>query len=372
MLHVVGPLPPPVHGAAAVTQAVAALCEASGIPFQVADTSPGPDLSGWRYHLGRARQFAAAASTLMRSKPGDGVYHSLSGGLGLAYDLVLVALNRLRGRRILFHHHSFAYLNQRSALMAAITTVAGTRALHLVLSPTMQHRFQELYGAGLAVATLSNLAFFELTPNATRHAAARRLATIGYLSNVTREKGIDRFLAIVEMLRARGSRIEARIAGPIADPGLKAEIERKAAALGGVHLVGPLYGAQKDAFLADIDLFVFPSRYANEAQPLVMFEALLAGTPVVGTARGCMPDLPSGLSVTLLDKDAENLAPLVEKLLLWERDADAFRIVVESAQRAREELRQVGVSDRIKVASMLAGTANAAPALRVSGPAGDA
>ena len=51
---------------------------------------------------------------------------------------------------------------------------------------------------------------------------------------------------------------------------------------------GPLYGEAKQAFFRAVDVFVFPTRYANEAQPAVVFEALAHGVPVLSYDRGCI------------------------------------------------------------------------------------
>ncbi len=63
------------------------------------------------------------------------------------------------------------------------------------------------------------------------------------------------------------------------------------AAAGVVQNAGLLDGDGVTAFLGDADLVLFPSVYANEAQPNVIIEALMSGVPVLTTPRGCSADL---------------------------------------------------------------------------------
>jgi glycosyltransferase involved in cell wall biosynthesis len=44
-------------------------------------------------------------------------------------------------------------------------------------------------------------------------------------------------------------------------------------------------------FLAQVDVFLFPSRYRHEAQPLVILEAQAAGARVVATNVGCVSSM---------------------------------------------------------------------------------
>lgn len=58
-----------------------------------------------------------------------------------------------------------------------------------------------------------------------------------------------------------------------------------------VEWVGPVSGGDKDAFYRSLDVFVFPSEYRFEAQPLVVLEALSYGVPCLVTDQGYMGEL---------------------------------------------------------------------------------
>ncbi|MCG3024525.1 glycosyltransferase, partial [Escherichia coli] len=57
-----------------------------------------------------------------------------------------------------------------------------------------------------------------------------------------------------------------------------------------VKYFGPVYGEDKTRFLNDLDVFIFPSRYYNEAEPLVVYEAAASGNYVIGSEVGSMKE----------------------------------------------------------------------------------
>ena len=159
----------------------------------------------------------------------------------------------------------------------------------------MAERLRERYNPGLRTEVISNFAFLgALEPHGTN--SSRGLSAIGYLSNISFEKGIDRFLDVMAALRARGSRLTGRIAGPFADHSVKHYVEERVAEIGGIEYVGPVFGESKSRFLSSIDMLVFPTRYLHEAQPLVVYEAQAAGVVVSASDRGCIAQMiPAGL-----------------------------------------------------------------------------
>jgi glycosyltransferase involved in cell wall biosynthesis len=57
---------------------------------------------------------------------------------------------------------------------------------------------------------------------------------------------------------------------------------------GALDYRGRVLGDDKAKFYRDIDVFVFPTTYANEAQPIVVFEAKAAGKDVIAYDRACI------------------------------------------------------------------------------------
>lgn len=80
---------------------------------------------------------------------------------------------------------------------------------------------------------------------------------------------------------------------------------------------GKKYGADKEAFFSNADIFVFPTYYPNECFPLVLLEAMQHGLPCISTAEGGIPSIiDDGFNGILAErKDANDLAEKISLLM---------------------------------------------------------
>ena len=340
MIILIGPLPPPVHGASLINQHVRDWLIRQHVPVLACSTLPASGTRGYRYLLGRIGAYLRCCKTILSAHAVDdrsAVYITLSGGFGLIYDFAVTLAARIKGYEIVFHHHAFSYINKPSPVLKAIVRAAGSKQTHIALCPTMALGLHKIYGAQLRIVIISNLIFFDLA-GVRRRDPGRSLAVLGYLSNISLAKGIDRFLDLLTLLRSRGSRLRAFIAGPFDDAQVRDLVERRIHQIGGVEYCGPVYGEEKSAFLASLDLLVFPSRYHNEAQPLVVFEAQAAGVPVAASQRGCLCEMLDRDPALRLDSTASDLTVLADQILEWEQEPESFG---KTARRARESFRAI-------------------------------
>jgi glycosyltransferase involved in cell wall biosynthesis len=185
----------------------------------------------------------------------------------------------------------------------------------------MQRSFCTRYGLKLDSAVISNLAFFEPQLSAVEEPSSFKM--IGYMSNITFDKGIDTFLDLMEQLKERGSALRAKIAGPFGDSATEQYVMSRIGDLDSIEYVGPVYGEAKERFLSSLDFFVFPTRYKNEAQPMVIYEAKLKGLPVAVSDRGSLGEMVDADDI-LLDAEGADIDALVEMLLEFERNPDLY------------------------------------------------
>ncbi len=116
-----------------------------------------------------------------------------------------------------------------------------------------------------------------------------------FLSNMIASKGYLDVLEAVRLLHERGVALHVDFAGRWTSDDDRAAFEQRVAAagLGAVvtHHGGLTDRARIKALYLDADVFLLPSYYPTEAQPLTIIEALNAGTPVVATRHAGIPDM---------------------------------------------------------------------------------
>lgn len=137
---------------------------------------------------------------------------------------------------------------------------------------------------------------------------------VGSLNEHNRYKGIDRLLDA--LAREDGPRVSALLVG---DGPLRAELEAHADARGlrgRVRFAGAIPNEQLPAYYAAADLFVLPSISGPENSPVVVFEAMATGKPVVASSlpgvREIVRDGDTGLLVP--PRDVAALAGALSRL----------------------------------------------------------
>jgi glycosyltransferase involved in cell wall biosynthesis len=300
----------------------------------------GGGLTAPVYHVRRLGRVAGAMAKagIWRLAGGRVLYQPCSGGFGVVYNLGLAAVARAVGLRNVLHHHSFRYIDRRFAPMAWLVRVAGRAATHIFLCEEMQARFEAVYGSVSGVV-LPNDVFIDRAeapaPAGSRDGPLR----IGLLSNLTAEKGLFEFLDLLRAASAEGL-AEGVLAGPATGDDARAIGEAQQALGAALDYRGAVHGEEKARFFADIDVFIFPTNYANEAQPLVICEAMAAARPVLAWNRGCIAG-QLGEALPPLDRDAPFTPWALDHLRRFAADRAALAEIgkanaARAAQKAAE------------------------------------
>jgi len=158
-----------------------------------------------------------------------------------------------------------------------------------------------------------------------------------YIGRLSAEKQIERIRPVLEALP------HTRLA-LVGDGPHRQQLERVFEGTA-TTFVGYLAGEELAAAYASGDAFLFPS--STETLGLVLLEAMAAGCPVVGAARGGIPDIVSdGINGCLYDPDeAHSLTAAVSRLL---GDADTRSQLRLAARLEAERWGWAGATEQLR------------------------
>jgi len=321
----VGQLPPPPNGMTLTTQALLSSEIVESLRVTHIDTSDHRaisnvgtlDLHNILLALKHGLKFAVA---LLRVRP-DVIYLPVARNrLGFLRDVLFLVPARLSRKPVVVHLHStsFAeYYGEESLVMRALIRLAfGPRTHAIVLAESLRDAF----------GPLVPLERTHVVPNGVPDVgggppAETRPPIVVHMTTMWTEKGVFDVLEIAA--RIRGLVPEARflLAGPWYAERERATAVQEVARLGlkdTVSLLGPVAGEGKARLLHEASVFLFPSRYRFECQPLVILEALAAGTPVVATRIGVLEE-------TIQDGVEGFLTPVGDQEALFTRTLTVLR-----------------------------------------------
>lgn len=325
---------PPVHGMAVVVGRFCELLERHADVLRhsiaAATLSRGP-----RYHASRTIRVLRALMLLARVRRRSRVvYMSCDGGFGLVYTVMMIATARLLGYAIYLHHNSYAYLSEPRRLMRLVVAIGGNRCSHIVLCERMREDFRKHYPRAQAFRIVSPAFAIEGPPSTGVARAISPRLRLGHFGNLTEEKGLATVFRVLAAARHDGIDLELLLGGPAVGPRDQSILRDGLDRAGGfARWLGPLFGSDRERFFSEIDLFLFPSRYANESYGLVVWEAMLRGIPVAVYRAGCLHrDAvgPGGLVIEPAADFANEIIPFLRRLTVA-----SFGAAASSAARSR-------------------------------------
>jgi len=295
-----GPFPPPLHGQSLCTKVLADKLCANGLGLLK------KNLSGHG-----ASPVGRLASKMLRhvtlpfgSSSARSAYISANSNAGMWLTAIAAGMLRFSGKRLFIHHHAYDHVRRRRLRMVALALAAGPDAVHVVLGNDMATQLQMHTPGVKHTFVLGNAGLVD--PALTELTNIPDGLCLGHLSNLSKDKGIEEVVELALALHRSAIPVKLLVAGSTTDEASSAAIERATASLGDNFVyLGPVAGAQKLAFFKQISHFIFPSRYRNEASPLVLLEAMAADVPCVCYDIGCIVEDVGSLGGLVIPKEAD-------------------------------------------------------------------
>jgi glycosyltransferase involved in cell wall biosynthesis len=235
---------------------------------------------------------AALAWSILRVRPRVVHLNSAMDPKGFWRDFVYLGVAKALGRKTVLQLHggSLPALLAKPAMRRMVRSVYSAADALVVLAQSEKRELAQI-GVAARVFVIPNgvdVAPFNDGAERVHSGRVRRLAFMGRL---IRAKGLFEAMEAARALRAEGGfrDLELRIAGSGPDRGEIEDWIRRNAMEQAVKLVGPVHDRDKIEFLREADVFVLPSD--REGLPYAVLESLAAGTPVIATRVGGIPDV---------------------------------------------------------------------------------
>lgn len=316
---IVGPLPEPIDGCSYANQVLLSALRGRGLTAEAVDTAARV-ISGQhgRFSLKKVLAFVLFYRHIPRVAHTDVVY--LTPGqtfFGLLKYAPFMALAKVFSKPYVIHLHGnhlgaqYANLTGLKRLLFRLS-VKGAAA-GIVLSESLRANFDGLLPATrvFVVENFAGDALFEPPPNAKEAGQLRVL----YLSNLMRDKGVLVLLDALQRLKHRGVDFHARLAGQL-ESGIREDICQGLENLGEyAEYLGPVRGEAKRRVLEEANVFVLPTHYPMEGQPISILEGLATGNVIVTTRHAGIPDIVGPEHGFLIPvRDVEALADALQHI----------------------------------------------------------
>ena len=327
---IIGVFPPPTHGLALVNEAMKSLIvkiESESSIFDLSSRSISRNLSNISIRFFKFLFIYPKYLLFSCFKKYHTLYIGLSGGFGQFYDLLILLIARVTKQNIFIHHHTFSHIYKFKLLTYLVIQSAGKNATHIVLCSLMKEKLLE-YRNSISCIILSNVAF--LSNNNIGTSAVRRLKTIGFLGNISIQKGIKIFFNVLEELNIQRP-INGIIAGPFQDSKSEMFTRNKLKNNSYISYLGPVYCDDKEKFFNTIDVLLMPS-ILEEAEPLVIHEAMSHGIPVIAYNKGCIKEILKQNSGIVVELNLNFIKYAIKLINIWINNPKTFDLIKTNSQ----------------------------------------
>jgi len=317
---VIGNYPPPIGGAAKNTEIISnALSEVTEVIKL--DTSVGglTHTKSLGYHIRRIKRTVYILKRLVKLKKYKqlSVYIVPDGGVGIVYTFLYFLVCRLSSYKVYCHHRTFQYIDSYKIFAAISFALIRQKARHIFLSESMAAKFMDKYPFNGEVLISDNSRYVQIIEDVKKSGGSNLI--LGHLSNLCDEKGVHEVLAVFDLLAPVIPDLKLIVGGEAVDSLVQKDINLFQSRWGErVEFVGYVNGEKKRKVYDEIDIFLFPTKFKQEAQPNVIYEAMSRGCVCVSWERGCISDMYTsscGEAISRSDDYIKSAVQYIEQLI---------------------------------------------------------
>lgn len=227
-------------------------------------------------------------------------------------DCFMIWTAHLLRRRIVLHAHGGGYAEfydrQPHWLQALIRATLNRVNAIVILGELLRSQFSFLSSPGSKLIVISNAIPIDISPEqrtSSKQLPASGIVSVLYMSNLIKSKGyLDCLEACRILVHERKLPIHLDFCGEFVAHAFSSERSDSAQEAKEKFLLaieakglsefvtyhGVVNGTAKKHFLSNAHIFLLPTTYAWEGQPISIIEALAYGTPVIATSHSGIPE----------------------------------------------------------------------------------
>lgn len=294
---VIGPFPLPVHGCSLANEVfVRQLANSDDLQVEIINTNAVNVSSNQvgAFSFGKIISFLKSYKKIALIKKADIVYTTPGQTFfGIAKYIPFYWLCKRMGIPYIIHLHGNHLGNEYKKLTGIkrgifAKYIKGASA-GIVLSDSLRDNFEDLIPAE-KVYVAENFALNEVIDYSNPVKFDDKLRLL-YLGNLMKEKGILDVLDSLILLRNAGVPFTADIAGKIEDESQDLILDRLEQLKDNITFHGVVHGQDKVKLLYGANVFILPTYYKMEGQPISIIEAMAAGNIIVTTQFSGIPDI---------------------------------------------------------------------------------
>ena len=294
---IIGPLPNPINGCSLANEVLMANLKKNGVACNAINTSTASVSShqGKQFSFRKAIGFVSTYFELYKIFFSQIVY--LTPGqtfFGILKYAPFILLCIISGKPYVIHIHG-NYLGREYAKLQGIKAsifrfLLSKASAGIVLSASLKNNFARLLPDD-KVFVVENFVEDKIIQQFDVCRKKNDIIRVVFLSNLMKEKGIIDVLDAMILLKKDGVDFKAKIAGIIEHSVNDIILDKLKDLDGIVEYVGIVKGEAKLNILTEANVFILPTYYEMEGQPISILEAMGTGNIIISTPHAGIPDI---------------------------------------------------------------------------------
>ena len=307
-LIAIGPLPPPNYGQ---SLGFKSLCEDlnNELQLHIVNIQPNYTKPGDGWKLIRLFEYFSTfihfINLLIMTNKNCNIYITVGqSSPSFARDFIFIILGFLFKRKIFAHLKggNFNSFYEKSSFFSKFLIKYIYRKVYriIVLGPSLLNNFNFCKLISSKVVVVENGLTHDTNYISYKQKNNRKLNII-YLSNLIISKGYWDIIDALKILDSNDVKYKCVFAGNFFkspdDPYnlklrvIEKEFEKKINNMENVLYLGPVSGREKNKLLQNSDIFLLPTYYVNEGQPISIIEAMAYGNAIISTPYRSIVDI---------------------------------------------------------------------------------